>query len=114
MSFGFFSHIPWFLWPGIICGCVVFAGSIAFRGKWRMAVRLLRALALDKRLPRPLRCLMMFGLAVESLPPWVPDFNVDEMSLTISGVLLATVYRGRMKAIMADIRAEEAGRQNGE
>ena len=99
--------IPWYLWPGIICGVVVFLGSIVFRGRVQMAVKLLRALATDKRLPRPLRGLMLFGLAVEASPPWVPDFNVDEISLAISAVLLSTVYRGRMKLILADIRADE-------
>jgi hypothetical protein len=66
--------------------------------------RLLKALATDERLPRPVRWLIGVSLAIKALP--VPDFGIDEAGLLIAFGLLSTVYRRQFAAIRADVRAQ--------
>jgi hypothetical protein len=70
-------------------------------------IRLLKALATDDRLPRPLRWLIGASLAIKAVP--VPDFGLDEVGLLIAFVLLSTVYRKRFAEIRADVRAKAEG-----
>lgn len=71
----------------------------------RHAVRLLKAIATDPRIPRPLRWLIGVSLAVKAVP--VPDFGVDEAGLLVAFVLLSTVYRHRFAEIREEVRQEE-------
>ena len=70
--------------------------------------RLLKALATDQRLPKPVRVLIGVSLAIKAVP--VPDFGVDEVGLLIAFGLLATVYRKRFDEILADVRAQGENR----
>jgi hypothetical protein len=76
--------------------------------KIRETMRLLKALATDRRLPRPIRWLIGASLAIKAVP--FPDFGIDEVGLLLAFGLLATVYRRRFAEIRADVRAQEAAR----
>jgi hypothetical protein len=62
-------------------------------------MKVTKAVATDRRLPRPLRWAIAIALAVKVVP--FPDFGVDEI-----------VYRPRLRAIFAEIRATEASFQS--
>jgi hypothetical protein len=64
--------------------------------------RLLKALATDERVPKPIRWLIGVSLAIKAVP--LPDFGIDELGLLVAFGLLVTVYRGRFAEIRADVR----------
>jgi hypothetical protein len=72
----------------------------------RDAFRLLKALATDERLPRPIRWLIGVSLAIKAVP--LPDFGIDEIGLLVAFGLLTTVYRKRFAEIRAEVRAQGA------
>lgn len=67
----------------------------------RRLLRLAKAAATDKRLPRPVRWLFLAALAIKAVP--VPDFGVDEVMLLLGIALLSTVYRSTWAEIRAEI-----------
>lgn len=69
--------------------------AILFRSHTKRAIRIGRALATDKRLPRYLRVLLAFGL----LP--IPG-PVDDVILVIAGVLVIVRHRATFRAIIAE------------
>jgi hypothetical protein len=77
------------------------------KARIKATFRLLKALATDERLPKPVRWLIGVSLAVKAVP--FPDFGIDEVGLLIPFVL-TTVYRNHFAAIRADVRAKEAER----
>jgi hypothetical protein len=74
------------------------------KDKIKRTFRLLKALATDPRIPRPVRWLIGVSLAVKAVP--FPDFGIDEVGLLIAFVLLSTVYRQRFNEIRAEVRAQ--------
>lgn len=72
------------------------------KARIRFAVRMAKAAATDKRLPKPVRLLFAISLAIKAVP--FPDFGVDEIGLGVGILLLATVYRGTWRTIMAELR----------
>jgi hypothetical protein len=77
--------------------------AFAFRKQLRYLVKVAKAIATDERLPRPLRWALALALAIKLVP--VPDFGVDEVILVVVGVLLVTVYRPTLRAILEETRA---------
>jgi hypothetical protein len=77
----------------------------------KATLRLLKALATDERLPKPVRWLIGVSLAIKTVP--VPDFGIDEIGLGIALVLLLTVYRRQFAEIRADLKAADAGARGG-
>ena len=75
------------------------------KAKIKRTFRLLKALATDPRIPRPVRWLIGVSLAVKAVP--FPDFGIDEIGLLVALVLLRTVYRERFNEIREEIRQEE-------
>lgn len=75
--------------------------AVAFRHRFAYWLRVAKALTTDRRLPRGLRWAIRAGLAVKMLPV---DFGLDELILGTCAVLLATVYRSRTRAIIAEIQ----------
>ncbi len=71
----------------------------------RRTFRLLKALATDERIPRPVRWLIGVSLAVKAVP--FPDFGVDEVGLLVAFILLSTVYRQEFRTIRAELLAQE-------
>lgn len=82
------------------------ASSVALKAKLKRTLRLLKALATDERIPRPVRWLIGISLAIKAVP--FPDFGVDEVGLLVAFVLLSTVYRRQFAEIRAELTAEEA------
>lgn len=72
------------------------------------AMRLAKAAATDKRLPRPVRWLFGAALAVKVLPV---DFGIDEALLLVGIVLLATKYRTTWREIRTELRTVQPERQ---
>lgn len=66
-------------------------------------MKLVNALATDERLPRPLRWALTVALAMKVVP--LPDFGIDEVILVVVGVLLVTLYRPTLRAILDETRA---------
>lgn len=75
------------------------------RARIRRIFRLLKALATDERIPRPVRWLIGVSLAVKAVP--FPDFGIDEVGLLVAFGLLSTVYRHRFAEIRAELRQRE-------
>jgi hypothetical protein len=80
-----------------------------FRRQLRYMVKVVKAVATDERLPRPLRQALAVALAIKVAP--VPDFGVDEVILVVVGLLLVTVYRPTMRAILEESRANPPTRE---
>jgi hypothetical protein len=78
----------------------------------KRTIRLLRTLATDDRIPRPVRWLIGISLAVKAVP--LPDFGIDEIGLLIAFVLLSTIYRNRFAEIREEIRDQERNRETPE
>jgi hypothetical protein len=76
--------------------------AFAFRKQLRYLVKVAKTLATDERLPRPLRWALALAIAIKMVP--VPDFGVDEVILVVVGVLLVTVYRPTLRAILDESR----------
>ena len=75
------------------------------KAKIKRTFRLLKALATDPRIPRPVRWLIGVSLAIKAVP--FPDFGIDEVGLLIAFVLLSTIYRQTFNEIRAEIRQQE-------
>jgi hypothetical protein len=75
------------------------------KAKIKRTFRLLKALATDPRIPRPVRWLIGVSLAIKAVP--FPDFGIDEVGLLIAFVLLSTIYRQQFNEIRAEIRRQE-------
>jgi hypothetical protein len=78
--------------------------AFAFRKQLRYLVKLAKMLATDERLPRPLRWALAVALAIKMVP--IPDFGIDEAILVVVGVLLFTVYRPTLRAILDESRTQ--------
>ena len=100
-------HHPWWL-----AGAVAAAGVAAFalRGRLRRWLRLAKAAATDKRLPRPVRWVFVVALAVRCLPV---DFGVDEVLLLVGVGLLAGPYRATWREVRADVDRDATEREGG-
>jgi hypothetical protein len=91
-------------WGWLLIGLgVVVLVTFAFREQVRYLVKVAKALATDERLPRPLRWALRLALALKVVP--FPDFGLDEVILIGIGVLLLTVYRPTLRAILEEPRA---------
>jgi len=75
------------------------------KAKIKRTFRLLKALATDPRIPRPVRWLICVSLAIKAVP--FPDFGIDEVGLLIAFVLLSTIYRQTFNEIRTEIRQQE-------
>lgn len=73
--------------------------ALVFRRHTARLLRLARALATDRRLPRPVRWLFVAALAIKMSPV---DFGIDEVLMVIGAVLLVGPYR----RVFAEIRRE--------
>jgi hypothetical protein len=89
----------WWLLGGITLTAVF---AIAFRSRAARLIRLMRALATDPRLPRPVRWLFRVALVIRLIPG--PDLGIDEALLILGALLLAGPYRATWKAIRAETR----------
>jgi hypothetical protein len=80
-------------------------GAVAFslHRQLKYFRKVAKALATDERLPRPLRWAFTVALAIKMVP--VPDFGVDQVILVVVGVLLVTVYRPTLRAILHEVRS---------
>jgi hypothetical protein len=83
--------------------------AFVFRAQLRYMVKVAKAVATDERLPRPLRWAVAVALAIKVVP--VPDFGVDEVILVVVGLLLVTVYRPTLRAILEESRARPPDRE---
>ena len=97
-------------WGWVLAGLglvsILAAIAIVFRSQLLFAVRLAKTLVTDQRVPRPLRWLIGFSLAIKVVP--FPDFGVDEVVLIVVGLVLFVFYRPVLRAILAETRALEA------
>lgn len=94
---GIASWWPWLAGAAAV-GLVV---AVLARRRIRFYIRVARALARDRRLPRWLRWLIGIGLAAKALPV---DFGVDEVALGLAAAVLATRYRAVVRAVVAEQR----------
>jgi phosphate/sulfate permease len=94
-------HAP-YLYGVIAVIATLVLSAVIFRQRFRRLIRLAKALATDKRLPRPVRWLFGASLAVKAVP--FPDFGVDEIALGIGIALLLTVYRRQFAEIRRETR----------
>jgi len=92
------------IWYVVAAVAVIAAAALILRKHVAHAMRLAKAAATDKRLPRPVRWLFTTALAVKMLPV---DFGIDETLLLVGIVLLSTRYRSTWRDIRADVRAAE-------
>jgi hypothetical protein len=94
--------VPWWVW--LLAGLVLCAlGAIVVRRQLQYLIRATKAIATDERLPRPLRWGLTVALAIKVVP--LPDFGVDEVILIVIGLLLVTIYRPTLRAILDESRA---------
>lgn len=93
----------WYILGALVIGLAPIVGFFVWRArKWlRRMMRLAKAAATDKRLPRSVRWLFGVSIAVKTLP--IPDFGIDEIGLIIGIVLLNTVYRETWAQIRSEI-----------
>lgn len=96
--------MPWWTWTviGLAVSGAVGVAVFVFRHQLRYFVKVTKALATDKRLPRPLRWALTVALAIKVVP--VPDFGLDEVILLVVVVLLLTLYRPTFRAILEESR----------
>jgi hypothetical protein len=87
-----------------IVGAVVLAAvvGVALRPRAARLIRLIRALATDPRLPRPVRWLFRAALVIKLIPG--PDLGIDEALLVIGALLLWGPYRAVWRAIRQETR----------
>jgi hypothetical protein len=93
--------VPWWGWLLLSLGLIGIM-VLAARRQVRYLLRVTKALATDKRLPKPLRWGLKVALAIKMVP--VPDLGIDEVILLLIGVLLVTVYRPTLHAILSESR----------
>lgn len=94
--------MPWWGWLFVGVAVLAFAAFIV-RVRLRYLVKVVRALCTDERLPRPLRWGLKLALAIKVVP--LPDIGVNEVILVAIGLLLLTVYRPTLRAILDELRA---------
>jgi hypothetical protein len=89
---------------GLLVGGVIALGvlGILLRRPLLRVVRIAKAIAFDKRLPRYIRWPVRLALAMKVVP--FPDFGIDELILAVVTVLLVTVHRETLQAILAETR----------
>ena len=75
-------------------------GAWLYQPQLRFAMRVARALATDRRLPRPLRRMIAFGLAIKAVPG--PDLGIDEVLLAAAGLWILVRHRATFRAIVAE------------
>jgi hypothetical protein len=97
--------VPWWGWLVASLGTASVA-IFAMRQHIRYALRVTKALATDPRLPRGVRWGLKAALAIKMVP--VPDLGIDEVMLLVIGILLVTVYRPTLRAILAESRTAPA------
>jgi hypothetical protein len=86
----------------------VAAIAVAFRSQLMFAVRFVKTLMTDQRVPRPLRWLIGISLAIKVIP--FPDFGLDEVVLIVVGLVLVTFCRPALRTILEETRAVDAAR----
>ncbi|HEX7355294.1 MAG TPA: hypothetical protein VF288_10730 [Mycobacteriales bacterium] len=89
------SPLVWAL-AGLGAAAAVLGAAVA-RRRLAVAVRVLRGIATDRRLPRPLRCALAAGL----LP--IPG-PFDEIALGIAAVVAVLFYRPVVRQVISDAR----------
>jgi hypothetical protein len=97
----YLGRVPWWGWP-LVCLAALGIVAFAFRRQLRYFVKVAKALATDERLPRPLRWGLKLALAMKVVP--FPDLGIDEIIVVVIGVLLVTVYRPTLRAILDESR----------
>ena len=97
--------MPWWGWLLVAAG-VAGLLAIALRPQLRYLIKVAKALSTDERLPRPLRWGLKVALAIKVVP--FPDLGIDEILLVVIGILLVTVYRPTLRAILDENRQEQA------
>ena len=95
--------MPWWGWLLAAFGLSALL-AIVFRKQFGYLMRIAKMLTTDDRLPRPLRWTLSAALAIKVVP--VPDLGIDEVLLVIIGLLLVTVYRPTLKAILEESKLE--------
>jgi hypothetical protein len=95
--------VPWWAWVLVAFGIATVVVALWFRAQIRFAVKVAKALATDKRVPRPLRWAIGVALAMKVVP--FPDFGVDEVILVAVGLVLVTFYRPTFRAIVTELRS---------
>lgn len=100
--------IAYHLWYILAILCILAILALILRKHVTYAMRLAKAAATDKRLPRPVRGLFGAALAVKVLPV---DFGIDEALLLAGIVLLATKYRTTWREIRTELRTPQPERQ---
>jgi hypothetical protein len=93
--------VPWWGWIIIALSATALLAFL-FRGQLRYGMRVAKALACDERLPKPLRWALRVALVIKAIP--VPDLGIDEVLLAVVAVLLVTVYRPTLRAILKESR----------
>jgi hypothetical protein len=97
------------IWYVVAIVALAAATALVLRKHVMHAMRLAKAAATDKRLPRSVRWLFRIGLAAKLFPG--PDFGIDELAFGIGIVLLSTKYRSTWNEIRTDVRTAELARQ---
>lgn len=91
------------LWPyAIALVAVGIVLAVVFRKRTARMIRLGKAIATDKRLPRPVRWMFGVALAIKCVP--VPDFGIDEVLLVVGMALLLGPYRSTFRAIREETK----------
>lgn len=75
--------------------------AIRYRVHVRYCVRVARAVANDRRIPKPLRWAIRVGLVVKCCPL---DFGADELILGTCGIILFTCYRKQLAQIVSEVQ----------
>ena len=73
---------------------------VGFRRQIGFGIRVAKRVATDERVPKPLRWALRVALAIKAVP--IPDLGIDEVLLLVVAVLLLTVYRPTLRAILAE------------
>jgi hypothetical protein len=98
----FALHNIWWLVAAVVA---LFALALIIRKRVKRMMKLAKAAATDKRLPRPVRWLFRIGIAAKVFPG--PDFGIDEVCLGLGVILLYTKYRQTWALIRSEIAAKE-------
>ncbi|HKR99644.1 MAG TPA: hypothetical protein VJU79_09030 [Candidatus Dormibacteraeota bacterium] len=107
------STVSWWQVALIAAGAItaiVLVAGLRWRSELRMVIRIARALATDRRLPRPMRWMFAIALAIKTVP--LPDLGVDEVLLVIAGLWLVIGHRRTFRAIVSESRAAGTAAQN--
>lgn len=100
--------VAYHLWYVLAILAILALLALILRKHVIYAMRLAKAAATDKRLPRPVRWLFGAALAVKVLPV---DFGIDEALLLVGIALLSTKYRSTWREIRTELRTAQLERQ---